>query len=95
LVGERCGTFYVDCGRSLLRFYAVMMLRRSRHARLAYIVAWIALNISIPYVAGVTGTGVAAVSKASLLADLFVTLAIALYLYLSRGTRQYFRAATE
>lgn len=74
---------------------AIMMLRRSRHARFAYIVAWIALNISIPYVAGVTGAGVAAMSKSSLLSDLVVTVAIALYLYLSRGTRNYFRSATE
>ncbi len=71
---------------------AVMMLRRSRHARLAYIVAWIALFISVPYIAAVTGNGVAAVSKSSLIADLLMTLAIVLYLYLSKGARNYFRS---
>lgn len=71
----------------------VMMLRRSHHARLAHLVAWIALNISVPYVAGVTGAGVASVSKTSVLANALVTMAIALYLYLGRGTRNYFRSA--
>lgn len=73
---------------------SVMMLRRFRHARLAYIVAWIALLISVPYVAAVTGNGVAAVSKSSLIVNLLMTLAIALYLYLSKGARNYFRSPT-
>jgi hypothetical protein len=72
---------------------AVMMLRRSGHARLAYIVALIALSISVPYVSGVTGVGVAAVSKSSLISNSLLTLVIALYLYLGRGTRNYFRSA--
>lgn len=72
---------------------AVMMLRRSRYARLAHIVAWIALTISIPFVAGVTGAKVAA-SKPSLIINGLLTLAMALYLYLSKATRTYFRSST-
>src|SRR5690242_3074816 len=45
---------------------AVMMLKRSRHARLAYAVAWSALCISVPFVSGVSGLGVAA-SKLSVI----------------------------
>lgn len=73
---------------------AVYMLRRSRYGRPTYILALIALFISVPYVAGVTGNGVATVSKSSLIADLLTTLGIAVYLYLSRGTRNYFRSPT-
>ena len=70
---------------------AVMMLKRTRHSRLAYVIAWIALSISIPFVAGVAGVGVA-VSKPALFSNLLLTLAISLYLYLSKGARAYFRS---
>ena len=73
---------------------SVMMLIRARHSRLAYIIALIALSISMPFLAGVTGVGVAA-SKQSLIFNLLLTLAIALYLYLSKGARNFFRSATK
>jgi hypothetical protein len=68
---------------------AVMMLNRFKHARLAYIVALIALSISAPFVAGVTRVGETAVNP-GIIPNLLLTLAIALYLYLSKGARQYF-----
>lgn len=70
----------------------VMMLRRWRHARLAFLIAWISLNISVPYVAAVTGTGVASLWMQSVLGDALITVAIALYLYLGHGVRHYLHA---
>lgn len=70
---------------------AVYMLRRSRYGRPSYVVAWIALSISIPYIAGVTGAGVPA-SRPGFISNLVLTTIIGLYLYLSKGARSYFRA---
>jgi len=78
----------------LMTASAVMMLRRARHSRLANIVAWIALSFSIPFVAGVTGMGVSE-SRPALISNLLLTLAISLYLYLSKGSRNYFRPAAK
>lgn len=74
---------------ALMAAAAAMMLIRVRHSRLAYITAWIALSFSIPFLAGVTGHDVTA-SNSSLIFNLLLTLAIALYLYFSKGSRIYF-----
>jgi len=72
-----------------------MVLKRSRQARLAYVVAWIALSISIPYAIEVTGGGDFDSLKSSSLLNLVLTLAIGLYLYCSPDSRKYFRSATQ
>jgi len=68
----------------------VMMLRRSHHSRLAYVVSCVAIGIAVPYVVAVSGGVAASVSTLSLTYDCLQTLAIALYLYLSKGSREYF-----
>jgi hypothetical protein len=78
----------------LMSISAVMLLLRARHARLAYVVAWIALTVAIPFVAGVSGIGVRA-SESSAISNSLLTLAISLYLYLGKGTREYFRSSTR
>jgi hypothetical protein len=70
---------------------AVYMLRRSAYGRLAHIVAWISLSVSIPYIAGVTGVGMTT-WRSAFISNLILTAIIALYLYLSKASRDYFRA---
>jgi hypothetical protein len=69
----------------------VMLLKRFDHARLAYLVAWMALSISVPYAVSVTNGGVLAVSESSIVGELISMVAIGLYLYWSPGSRKYFR----
>src|SRR5271165_3502507 len=57
----------------------VMMLRRSHHSRLAYVVSCVAIGIAVPYVVAVSGGVAASVSTLSLTYDCLQTLAIALY----------------
>lgn len=70
---------------------SVMMILRARHARLAYVLACIAISISIPYVVDVSGGSTASLPKFSLATNWLLTFAIGLYLYFSRGSRDYFR----
>ena len=65
---------------------SVMMILRARHARFAYVLACIAISISIPYVFYVTGGSTASLPKFSLTINWLLTVAIGLYLFLSRGT---------
>ena len=67
------------------------MLRRVRYSRFMYILSWIALSAFIPYVASVTGAGLA-VSKPGTISNLLLAGVIGLYLYLNKGARSYFRS---
>lgn len=71
---------------------AVLMLRRSRHARALYLTGWLAANACGPLVAWLIGTSVEPV----FLALGFLTLAlVALYLGRSRAVRAYFQVETH
>ena len=72
---------------------SVMMLLRARHARLAYVVAWVAMDFSIPFVVGVIGSGGHG-AKTAMVGNLILTALIALYLYLAKGCRHYFGSST-
>jgi hypothetical protein len=67
-----------------------MILKRSSQAKLAYLIAWIALSISVPYATQVTGGGNLDALKSSLVLNLVLTSVIGVYLYCSPGSRKYF-----
>jgi hypothetical protein len=71
---------------------AVLMLKRSSYGRPAYMVASAAMSISVLFVAAVTGANVAK-GIPTTIGNLLLTLVIALYLYLSKGSRNYFRSS--
>ena len=68
---------------------AVLMLKRSRYGRPAYMVASAAMSVSVLLIAAVAGANVVRWIPATL-ANVLLTLMIALYLYLSKGSSVYF-----
>lgn len=79
---------------ALMTSAGIMMLGRYRHARLLYVVAWVGLCISIPFVAAVADIGIAA-SRSSLISNALLTVAIAMYLYFSKAARSYFSQSSN
>ena len=73
---------------------AALMLKRSIYGRPAYIFASAALSLSGLFVAGATGVSTTTVIP-STIGNLVLTLAIALYLYLSKGAKEYFLSASK
>lgn len=74
---------------ALMLTASFLMLKRSRYGRPAYILGWIALSLSAPLIAYLTGT-YSPTEVPSLLSNLVVTVLIGLYLYKSRATQKYF-----
>lgn len=70
----------------------LLMLRRSRYGRPAYLLGLIVLNLSAPLIAYLTGSDFPA-EVSSLIFDLVFTVLIGLYLYKSRAVQNYFAAA--
>jgi hypothetical protein len=70
---------------------AILMLRRSRYGRPVYILALIAMSVSIPFVARVIGMSVSE-WRFSLVANLAWTVVLSLYLYLNTTVRNYFHS---
>jgi len=69
----------------------VLMLRRSRFGRSAYILTWAVASASIPLIAALTGKGIAGSLPAAIF-DLAVTVAIAIYLHKNQAIQSYFGA---
>lgn len=72
-----------------MMFASMLMLRRSRYGRLAYIFSWLAMDLSIIFVASSFGSGVG-ILISTLSNSLITTLLIILYLYKSAAVKKYF-----
>lgn len=72
-----------------MMFASMLMLRRSRYGRLAYIFSWLAMDLSIIFVASSFGSGVG-ILISTLSNSLITTLLIVLYLYKSAAVKKYF-----
>jgi len=70
---------------------AILMLRRSRYGRPVYIVALIAMSVSIPFIASVIGMSDSE-WRFLLIANFVWTVVLSLYLYLNTAVRNYFRS---
>jgi hypothetical protein len=71
---------------------SILMIRRSRYGRPVYILALIAMSVSIPFVASVIGMN-ASEWRCWLIANVVWTVVLSLYLYLDTAVRNYFRSA--
>ena len=71
---------------------SILMIRRSRYGRPVYILALIAMSVSIPFVASVIGMSASEV-RFWLIANFVWTVFVSLYLYLNTAVRNYFRPA--
>ena len=67
----------------------LLMLKRSQHARPAYILTWTLASLSLPIIATFTGKSVPGALPAAAF-DLMVTVVIAVYLYNNEAIRRYF-----
>jgi hypothetical protein len=68
---------------------AILMIRRSRYGRPAYILMLVAAYLSSPVVAHLVGTGIAT-ARPTLVAGLVVCVIASVYLYRSRAVDHYF-----
>lgn len=72
---------------------AVLMLKRSSYGRPAYMVASTAMSLSVLFVAAITRANIAKAIPTTI-GNLLLTLAVTLYLYLSKGSKNYFHSST-
>lgn len=73
-------------------FAALLMLRRSRYGRLAYLLGLMVLSLSEPVIAYFTGSSFSAEIPPTIF-DLLFTALIGLYLYKSGAVQNYFMGA--
>ncbi|HUW97560.1 MAG TPA: hypothetical protein VMV40_01795 [Acidiferrobacter sp.] len=73
---------------------AILMLRRSRYGRPAYILGWIALNLSAPLVAHLTGTEFPG-EMPSLMFAILLAVLISVYFYKSSAVHFYLHTETK
>jgi len=69
------------------------MLRRSSHGRLVFLLGWVALNLVVIPITGLTQTSSPPLLLLAI--DFMLAIPVAIYLYWNKAVREYFLAGKE
>lgn len=71
----------------------ILMLRRSSHGRLVFLLGWVALNLVVIPITGLTQTSSPPLLLLAI--DFMLAIPVAIYLYWNKAVREYFLAGKE
>lgn len=89
--GAGLATLFASC---LIIAAALLMLKRSRHGRPVYILAWVTMTLIVPLTARLVRADFAT-AVPSLVSNLVLTGVIGVYLYKSAAVKRYFGARPD